>query len=578
MTTKPTELDAIPLDTISEAELVDGDEDHASIDRLMAATDQGWEVDEQVLTLQKAAASQPAAKKEVAKVESRPPPGRKGPPPLPAASTFPARTSWTPEASPVRGVQADMSDAGSLIDLLQARAATLEAAKDKVGLARIQIELAIASETVLGDEHRAVLHAEAAVKLNPTSSAAHALLRRMKHGRAALPAMLAHVEHEIAAATTDAHKVELLVVKARLLQALGNRAPDAVATWELALAHAPNHAAALKGLEAELVARAMAPGATRREWEGLSAHLVRMAEAYENEAPLAAWLHVERAQVLERRLERVDTARDALERAVQLDPGIGPVRDALVRHAAAQGDWGALVRLLDEEAMIETNAARAARLELEAAAIAAWRLEDRRRACALLERAAARAPTVPSVDRRALDELVRLNELDARWVDAARARRSRLRFVTDPAAITYELRALATAAENDGDLDAAIADVQRALAVDASDPTLVEALDRLLSAAGKPEQRIATWLQEAARTEDPAKRTRTLQRAAQICIEVGRPADAIRHLALGVDRLSRRRRGARRARPAALARPLGAEQHGRSGAGRSVRPGRGAGP
>ena len=80
---------------------------------------------------------------------------------------------------------------------------------------------------------------------------------------------------------------------------------------------------------------------------------------------------------------------------------------------------------------------------------------------------------------------MRLNELDARWVDAARARRARLRFVTDPAAITYELRALAAAAENEGDLDAAIADVQRALAVDATDPTLVETLDRLLSAAGQ---------------------------------------------------------------------------------------------
>jgi Tfp pilus assembly protein PilF len=148
----------------------------------------------------------------------------------------------------------------------------------------------------------------------------------------------------------------------------------------------------------------------------------------------------------------------------------------------------------------------------------------------LLERAAARAPTVPSVDRRALDELVRLSELDARWVDAARARRSRLRFITDPAAITFELRALATAAENDGDVDAAIADIQRALVVDASDPTLVEALDRLLSVGGKSDLRIATWLQEAARTEDPGLRARTLGRAAQICVEAGRPSEAIRHL------------------------------------------------
>jgi tetratricopeptide (TPR) repeat protein len=546
VTTKPTELDTIPLDAIDDAEFesVEAQEEHGSIDRLMAATDQGWDVDDQVKTLQKAAASQPTTR-EKPKVDSKPPPGpRKGPPPLPgpgagpvsgaggaqaSPSHPPPRPSWTPEPSAVR-VQADMSDPGSLLDLLQGRATTLEGARDGVGGARIQIELSIASEAVLGDEHRAASHAEAAVKLNPASSAAHSLLRRTKQGRAALPSMLNHVDHEIAAATSEAHKVELLAVKARLLQALGNRGPDAIAVWEQALSLAPHHPAALKGLEAELVARAQAPGSTRREWEALSTHLVRMAEAYESEPALAAWLHVERAQVLERRLERVDTARDALERAVQLDPGIGPVRDALVRHAAAQGDWGALVRLLDEEAMIESNGGRAARLELEAAAICAWRLDDRRRACGLLERAAARAPTVPSVDRRALDELVRLNELDSRWVDAARARRARLRFVTEPAAITYELRALATAAENDGDLDAAIADVQRALAVDASDPTLVEALDRLLATAGKSEQRIATWLQEAARTEDPMLRARTLGRAAQICIEIGRPADAIRHL------------------------------------------------
>jgi len=198
---------------------------------------------------------------------------------------------------------------------LQARAVALETAKDKVGMARIQIELAIASETILGDEQRAMAHAESAAKVNPTSSAAHSLLRRMKHGRAALPAMLAHIDHEVAAATTDAHRVELLVVKARLLQAIGNRAPDAVATWEQALALAPGHAGALKGLEAELVTRANAPGATRREWEALSAHLVRMAEAYEAEPALAAWLHVERAQVLERRLERIDTGRLGRARA-----------------------------------------------------------------------------------------------------------------------------------------------------------------------------------------------------------------------------------------------------------------------
>ncbi len=235
-------------------------------------------------------------------------------------------------------------------------------------------------------------------------------------------------------------------------------------------------------------------------------------------------------RILERRLGRLDAARGALERALELDPSVGPVRDALVRHVAAHADWGSLARLLQEEARIESSVARAARLELDAAAICATRLGDTASACDLLAHAASRSPTTPLVDRRVLDELVRLHEREGRWSEAAQARRARLRFVTDPASIAWELRALAAAAEKDDDLDAAIADVQRALAVDATNPTLVEMLDRLFDATGKHDQRVATWLQEAARTEDVQRRSKALARAAQICDHIGRPVDAVRHL------------------------------------------------
>jgi tetratricopeptide (TPR) repeat protein len=406
---------------------------------------------------------------------------------------------------------------------------TLEVGDDKVGLARAHMELAIASEAILGDDMRATMHAEAALKVDPTSAAAHAMLRRKKHARAALAAMLQHLENELLAATSEAHKVELLAEKARLLEAVGDRGSEVRSTWDQALVHAPNHAAALKGLEAELTSRALASDAPT-DWEALAVHLGRMADAYGSEKRLAAWLHVERAQILERKLGRIDAARGALERALELDPSVGPVRDALVRHVAAHADWGGLARLLEEEASIEASVARAARLELDAAAICATRLGDPARACELLGRAAARAPTAASVDRRVLDELVRLHEADGHWGDAAKARRARIRFVTDPPAIAYELRALSASAEKDGDLETAIADVQRALAVDANDPTLVDMLDRLLAATGKHDQRIATWLQEGARTEDGPRRSKALARAAAICDDLGRPADAVRHL------------------------------------------------
>jgi len=517
---------------LDDADVAEGD-DLASLDRLVAAseTDPGWDAEAQARTLREAATvMRPVT--DGLRADSRAPQPRKGPPPLPGGpvSVSPASLSRTPDPMMARRTS-DVSHAGGLIDVLQVRLLALEERRDAVGLARAHMELAIASETILGDDDRAATHAEAALKADPGSAAAHALLRRMKHGRAALPEMLVHVDYELSAASTEAHKVELYALRARLLSALGNRTADVVKTWEQTLSLAPHHPAALKGLESDLAARAASAGAKADEWEALATHLVRMAQAYETEAGLAAWLHVERAQILERLGgARVDAARDALERAVKLDPAVGPVRDALVRHVASQSDWSSLVRLLDEEATVETSPARAARLELDAAIIAVTRLEDRRRACVLLQRAAARAPTVPSVDRRVLDELVRHAEHDALWADAAVARKARLELVKEPAAIAYELRALAAAAEEQGELDDAVGYVNRALAIDPSDRTLIEALDRLLSVGGKHEQRLATWLQEAARTEDAALRAHAFHRAAQICAELGRSADAVRHL------------------------------------------------
>ncbi|MGD0676010.1 MAG: hypothetical protein ABSC94_11355 [Polyangiaceae bacterium] len=538
-----SEAETLRENMLDEAEVDEDEVAIGSIDHLLAITDPGWDVDDQVLTLQQAAATTQAAA-EASAVSARaasrsaparpskgpPPLPRKGPPPLPQAAGHrpPSPASAAAEPAPTRA-PVDVTQHDGLLDLLQARVAHLESRDDKIGLARTRLELSIATETILGDDRRAIVHAQAALRAAPDATAAHAILRRASHGRAFLPAMLEHLDRELQSASADQHRVQLLTERARLLEATGGRSEEVRAAWEQALEYAPNHAAALKGLEGELVARTVASG-TAKDWEALAIHLGRMADAFKEDPKLAAWLHVERARILERRLDRVDGARGALDRALELDPSVGPVREALVRHVAAHADWGSLARLLDEEAALESDGSRAARLELDAAMIAAWKLGDRSRAHDLLERAASRAPTVPAVDRRVLDELVRLNETEARWSEAARARRARLRFVTDPSALAYELRALAGAAEKEADTETAIADVQRALSLDASDPSLVDWLDRLLSSAGKHEARIATWIQEAARTEDPSARARALVRAAHVCEALGRRADAVRHL------------------------------------------------
>ncbi|AKV01095.1 TPR domain protein, putative component of TonB system [Labilithrix luteola] len=480
-----------------------------------------------------------------ARVKSQPPvapaapPSRRPPPPplVPRESTasFP---SPRPSMQSLPAV-ATTGEGSALVELLTTRIERLETSEDKVGLARAYVELSIVHET-LADDARVNAAAESALKVDPDMAPAHTILRRRLHSRTQLVPMLRHLERELAVVSSEAAAIELLATRARLLEA-GDRADDAREAWELALGRAPHHAAALKGLEADLVERAFRDRAKSRgtadgssddddAWEDLIAHLGRMSDAYAAQPDLAAWLHVERARLLEMQLGRVDAARGAFERALRLDPGTGPVRDAFTLHAAAHHDSARLAALLAEEARIEQNLSRCARLELDAACIAHTLLGDDVGAIALLERAAARAPTTPLVDRRVLDDLVRLYERAGQWHEAARSRRARLRFFNEAPALVYELRRLATVEERLGNLDRAITEVERAIGLDPEDTTHIDELDRLLAAANKDDERIALWHGEAQRVEEGSKRARSLAKAAQLAETLGRHEEALRHL------------------------------------------------
>ncbi len=457
------------------------------------------------------------------------------PPPLPRGEAsglgpFPSPASPGGSKAPPAQLAAPAAshEGAALVELLGTRAERLEPTDDTVGLSRVHIELAIVHETI-ADDARVNAAAEAALKVDPDLASAHAILRRRLHSRAQLVPMLRHLERELAVASSESSAVELLAEKARLLEA-GDRSEDAREAWELALGRAPHHAAALKGLEADLVRRAFADDADDDAWEDLVAHLGRMSDAFAAQPNLAGWLHIERARILEMRLGRVDAARGAYERALRLDGSVGPVRDAFTMHAAAHHDSARLAALLADEARLEPTSSRCARLELDSACIMHTLLGDEARAIDLLERAAARAPTTPSVDRRVLDDLVRLYEASAQHPEAARSRRARLRFYTDASALVYELRRLSSIEERLGNMEAAIGDIERALSLDAEDATLVDELDRLLSAAGKDDERIALWHNEAQRADDGTKRARALARAAQLAEQLGRHDESLRHL------------------------------------------------
>jgi tetratricopeptide (TPR) repeat protein len=464
------------------------------------------------------------------------PPSRR-PPPIPSGHTTGHATGPSKNAPVEREAPKTTQEGGALLDLLTARIEQLAKTEDRVGLARVHVERAIVHE-VLGEDAKVNAEVEAALRVDPDLAPAHAILRRRIHQRGKIPEMLKHLDHEIAVASGEAAAVELLVERARLLVASDN-ADEAREAWELVLGRSPHHSAALKGLETDLTRRTFVERGEKNElapvndddtYEDLVAHLGRMADAYSAQPNLAAWIHVERARILEFRLGRIDAARGAFERAMRLDPSVGPVRDAFTLHCAAHHDTARLASLLADESRLEHSNPRAARLELDAATLASTLLGDEAGAIALLEHAAKRAPTTPSVDRRVLDDLVRLYETSGQWGEAARARRMRLGYFTDTAAQVYELKRLATIEESLGNLDIAIGDISQAIHIDPDDPILVEYLDRLLGASGKDDERIQLWHHEAQRVEDGVKRAKALAKAASLAESIGRHDDALASL------------------------------------------------
>jgi tetratricopeptide (TPR) repeat protein len=453
------------------------------------------------------------------------------PPPVPAAARPEIkREREEPKRDDVR-TRGLPEYAQTLVQLLETRTKLLAGAEDPdtVGLARAHLELAIADESI-GDDSRVNAHAEAALRVDPRSTTAHGILRRRTFGKGALRSMLEHLEVEIAGASTEAASVELLTERARLLAARGDVAAEALAAWEHVLTRSPVHTAALKGLEAGLWEETFTNESVEA-YEALDSHLGDLADAYASQQDLSAWLHVERGLLLERRLGRPRAARNAFERALGIDPAIGAVRSALVRHVTATGDFGTLAVLLEEEASLETDAARASRLDLDAACLCREKLADEARAIFLLERAVSRIPTADTTDRRVLEELSELYEEAGQLADAVRVRAIRARYVLEPALIVHDRKQTADLREKLGDFAGAVEDIRAAIELDVDDPRLFETQDRLLGVLGRHEERVALWLARAAESEDAQKRTRALTRAAFVLErDLGRPVEATQHL------------------------------------------------
>ena len=411
-------------------------------------------------------------------------------------------------------------DDDALSALLRARAAQCQSAGDRVGELRARLELARA-KLATGDREAARTEAAAAALVTEHAPAARAMLRALSMRRDLAEEQLVQVDALIAASTSERERADWLAERARLLEEGKKPTPESIAAWNAALAIAGTHAGALYGAEAALDAS----GA----WDDLAAHLAVLASIVDDR-DLAAWLEVERALLLDRKLSQKDAAGAALMKALELAPGIGPVRDASVDFAVRHRDDARLARLLAEESAIEPDAARAARLELDAALAHLRARGDAGSAMKLLERGEARAPTTPLVDLKIAETLARLAEAAGSHALVHRMRKAALRTASDPREELVLLRALAASAERAGELDDAVLALERARVLEPDDATLLADLDRLLAAVGRNEQRAVVWMREAATYEEPARKARALLRAADASKAAGRTAEAARHL------------------------------------------------
>ncbi|MDH3728866.1 MAG: tetratricopeptide repeat protein, partial [Myxococcales bacterium] len=329
--------------------------------------------------------------------------------------------------------------------------------------------------------------------------------RRLLLGARMFPDALALFDAEARVTRQSRDKATLFLLKGRLLEdVLGNR-EAAEEAYQTARALDRTHAAILHATEQRAFAK--------QTWEDVDRNLAELANAAASDDNLRAALLIRRAQLLESRQQRPEQAAELYETALQLDPKATIAVQQLKRLYYGQRRWRDLIRTLEAEAKLALDPPNQASSLYRAARIHAEHLGNRDEAIRMLEQARRLRPDDPLI----LAELARHYEA-SQQLQALVETLEALTEATDDEAerLTFTQRIARLYEEELRDVDQAIVWHERAVELNPTSLSSLQALSLLYRVRGAWSKLIEMCLREARYTTDALRRADAYARAAEI--------------------------------------------------------------
>ena len=394
--------------------------------------------------------------------------------------------------------------------------------------ARLHFEMGRTCEGPLKDARRALEHYQATLERAPDYVPAIRATRRLLLGTRMFSDALRLFDVEARVTRQPSDKATLFLLKGRLLEdVLGNK-EAAEQAYHTARALDRSHAAILRATEQRSFAK--------HTWQDVDRNLAELANAAASDDKHRAALIIRRAQLLESRQQRPEQAAELYETALQLDPGAVIAVQALKRLYYGQRRWRDLIRTLEAESQLATEPSLKASSLYRAARIHAELLGNRDGAIQALEQARSLQPTDPLI----LGELARHYESGRRLQALVETLEALTETTEDEAEkLTFTQRIARLYEEELGDVDQAIAWHERAVELDPTSLSSLQALSLLYRIRGAWPKLIDMCLQEARYTTDAERRADSHARAAEIYeTRLNSIDDAIEHYQRSLNAMS----------------------------------------